>query len=148
MQKQCEEWVSFSVFKARTLVAGICAKVGDEYDFKHPRVDIPIGLGLEGEVGVSGDIALTKLLQDCKLMVSAQFILIAGEAIKADIDADPCKGWDDEAWKIWASKFLEATTWDNVQKKTKVASKEAHDKMVKLWPDLFVNKGKTTTLEP
>lgn len=80
-------------------------------------------------------------------MVSAQFILIAGEVIKADIDADSFKGWNDESWRTWAMRFLEATSWDNLQETTKTASKGAYYKMKGLWPDLFINENNTASTE-
>lgn len=151
MGKQCEEWVNFSVFKARMLAAGICAKDGD--DFKAPGRDIPIGLGLETSSGkaAGGDGHENRdgnLLRDCKLMVSAQYILIAGETIKANINQNPYQGWDGQSWKKWATRFLEATTSSNLQETTKMAAKDAHDMMVRLWPDLFMNEAKHPGSEP
>ncbi|CAN8101120.1 unnamed protein product [Discula destructiva] len=146
LSKQCEEWLSLSAFKARTLNAGICAEADE--DFKAPRIDIPMGLELKSDSGKIADTSDAKLLRDCKLMVSAQYILIGGGKIKGNIEACRYKGtWDDGSWKAWTWRFLEAASWDDVQETTKVASKDAHNKMVELWPELFSNEGKHAPME-
>lgn len=130
---RCDEWLNFSVFKARTLAA----RLGDHFDdsFKAPDVDIDIGL----ELGDREKNNPNEVLRNCRLMVAAQYILVAGDAIRVHYgDPEESKGgWKRDTWTSWAEGFREASNWDNVQESTRLAAAKAHDKMVALWPDLF-----------
>lgn len=72
-------------------------------------------------------------------MVSAQYILIAGEAIKSQFNdlEDSEEGWNKARWRRWAEQFQGASSWERVEARTKEAAQQAHDKMIALWPELF-----------
>lgn len=72
-------------------------------------------------------------------MVAAQYILIAGEAIKTQFaeQETPGEGWDQARWRLWAERFREASDWEGIETKTKHAADQAYKKMVALWPELF-----------
>lgn len=72
-------------------------------------------------------------------MVAAQYILIAGEAIKSQFNdpEDSEEGWNKACWRLWAEQFQGASSWDRVEAQTKEAAQQAHYQMVALWPELF-----------
>lgn len=132
LREMCDEWVNFSAFKARTLAAGICAHY-PEWSFKAPMKDIHIGMGLREDS--SGD----DVYVDCMLMVAAQHILIAGEALRSQFTEEGAsdEGRNPARWRQWTERFREASSWNHVEQRTKVAAGQAHEKMIALWPELF-----------
>ncbi|KAJ4421330.1 hypothetical protein N0V82_003841 [Gnomoniopsis sp. IMI 355080] len=141
-RQMCDEWLNFSAFKARTLVAGICAHY-PEWSFKAPLKDINIGLGLRDDV-LGGDV-----FTDCMLMVAAQHILIAGEAIRSQFTEDKGygKGLDQTRWKLWAERFHEGSKSEGYKPDTRLAAGKAHEKMMALWPEIFPNPDLPVTIE-
>lgn len=138
----CDKWLNFSAFKARTLAAGICAHYPG-WSFKAPAKDIHIGLGLRDDIS-GGDI-----FTDCMLMVAAQHILIAGEAIRSQFteEKDSSEGWHQSLWKQWAEGFQRAASFEGVTLETRSAAGKAHERMIALWPEVFPDTGAQVTTE-
>lgn len=64
-------------------------------------------------------------------MVAAQYILLAGEALKSCFIS-----WGRPDYhKPWIEGFRMATTWEGPKEATKVAVKQAYEKAVALWPE-------------
>jgi Protein of unknown function (DUF3632) len=66
-QELCDQWVNFSCFLARCIQAGLNGNY--ENPCKHPCIDIPEALEQDLPPGPK---------RDCKVMVAAQYILVAG----------------------------------------------------------------------
>ena len=120
--------MNFSSFVARCTEARI-----DEHfpDFiKYARLDVPEGLEKEMSPG---------LKRDTRVMVAAQYILLAGHVIDEELVQKPTKkrkSYGLEKWKLWAGKLQELAR-EELASEVKDAVVEARQKMVSLHPELF-----------
>ena len=122
--------MNFSSFLARCLDSGLL----DRYPnwTKYPICDIPKGLEIDLLPGPK---------RDCKILVSAQYITLAGTAVYADDVAAleegsgaKKRGWD--VWKLWAEKLGQISTNQDERPEVKEAASKALAKMISLSPDL------------
>lgn len=125
-----DEWVNFSSFLARCLDSGLLDRYPNRT--KYPSFDIPKGLETDLLPGPK---------RDCKILVSAQYITLAGTAIYADDvvaleggSEAKKRGW--EMWKLWAEKLRQVSTNDEERPEVKEAASKALTKMISLSPDL------------
>ena len=104
----------------------------DRYEnrFKYASIDISQGLDEEMPHGTE---------RDCKVMVAAQWILLAGRSLANDCFKQPGKGSVGvDQWRRWAEKLEEISkeknNKDDNQAKTRLAStaEEAHKYMMTL----------------
>lgn len=119
----CDQWVNFSSFLAHCIGAGL----NDNYPdgCKHPIIDIPHGLEQDQPPG---------LKRDCRVMVAAQYILLAGRKL-----ADESFKWPDGAdkWRRWAGKLEEISKEEGDNTSLASAAREVHQYMVSLRPEIF-----------
>lgn len=99
---------------------------------KYPSFDIPKGLETNLVPGHK---------RDCKILVSARYISLAGTALYADDVAAleegseaKKKGW--ETWKVWAEKLRQVSTHEEERPEVKEAASKALTKMISLSPEL------------
>ncbi len=129
--------MNFSAFLARCIESGL----DDHYEnrCKYPGYDIPEGLEKYLQPGYK---------KDCRVMVAAQYILLAGRAIFEAFVKKPTKGsnsekWGLEKWKLWASKFKEIAReydreYEGEDKRALAAiTTKAYEEMVSFYPELF-----------
>lgn len=125
----CEEWVNLSSFFARWIQAGFSHD--DEDRFKYPGLDIPEGLAQDLPLGPK---------RDCKVMVAAQYILLAGRAIEHyyfDTVEGARGGLGPQRWKQWAERFANISSDEENKRDLREAAKGAHDFMVSVHPELW-----------
>ena len=130
MKRKCDEWINVSAFFARN---GIDQKY--EPSCKYPSFDIPEGLE---------EIIPNQTVRDCKVMVAAQYILIAGPGIYEDFIIRP-KGsrtgqWGLDKWPLWACKFKEVAEKGDLSSDVQAAALEARAVMISLHPDPFATE--------
>jgi hypothetical protein len=125
----CDEWVNFSAFIARCVQAGLLDRFSDGIS-KYPSWDVPDGL----EKGLQPGI-----LRDCRVMVSAQYIILAGRRLFEEFlskSASPTEKseWWQEKWQLWPGKFEALSDGYEKDGKTEMAAmiREAHDLMLSL----------------
>lgn len=119
--------MKISSFLARCTEAGLYDNFSDRC--KYASIDIPQGLGQVLPRGVRGD---------CKVMVAAQYILLAGRTLADDCFNKPVKGLGPEEWKGWAEKFKEISMQeDGNNTDLALATEEAHKYMVSLHPEII-----------
>ena len=125
--------MNFSAFLARCIESGL----DDHYEnrCKYPGNDIPEGLEKRLQPGYK---------KDCRVMVAAQYILLAGRAVFEDFVQKPTKGsdaekWGVDKWKLWANKFKEIAREYEGEDEPALASttKMAYEEMVSFYPELF-----------
>lgn len=97
-EKRCAGWANFSSFVARCTAQGFY----DSYEdwSKYPGVDIPLGLGLDGELPPGR-------LGSCRLMVAAQWILHCGAKVRADMAQADQPRWNLDRWNGWVARLRE-----------------------------------------
>lgn len=144
-QKLCEAWVNQQAFTARCTAAGI-----DYEPFcKHPSWEIPNGLDKDYSSPVE---------RNCKVMVAAQYILLAGRAIyESLVNQEPLtekdeasSNWTLKRWPLWATKLREVEERGDCDLRVIVAVTEARKRMVTLCPEIAPEsavKEKTTNTE-
>jgi hypothetical protein len=120
-EKRCEEWMNLTSFIARCIKARVIDddKILDVDEY--PSRDIPEGLETEFYPGIT---------RDSKVMVAAQYILIAGDFIGG-------KSWGIDRWQLWARK-LEELAGKELASEVKTAVIEARKKLIFLHPELFL----------
>ncbi|KAK7424333.1 hypothetical protein QQX98_000601 [Neonectria punicea] len=126
-------WLSRSALIAKLFKGGLLDSDGPPWiwhDFK---------TAFEAET--HGEVA-TNVGRQAQVLAPANCILIAGDAVAKEAKS-PSRKWQTEVtpakWKLWASKLEEVAnavgedaTWG-----LKAKAQEAHDKMVKLYPEAF-----------
>jgi len=122
----CDEWVNFSCFLARCIEAGLNDGYGNRC--KYPSIDISQGLEQDLPRG---------LKRDCKLMVAAQYILLAGRTLADDCFNKPVSGFGPEQWRRWAEKLGEVSRQEGGNTYLASAAEEARRYMVSLHPEIF-----------
>jgi len=124
----CDEWLNFSSFLARWIQAGL----SDDYEdcFKYPGLDIPEGLEQDLLLGPK---------RDCKVMVAAQYILLAGRAIESYCfdTAAAASGFGPQRWKRWAERFANISSDEENKGDLREAADRAHNFMVSVHPELY-----------
>lgn len=126
-QELCDEWVKLSSFFARCIEAGLY----DNYPnrCKSASIDIPQGLSQDLPSGVK---------RDWKVMVAAQYILLAGCTLADDCFNKPVKGFGPEEWKCWAERFKEILMQeDGNNTDLALATEEVRKYMVSLHPEII-----------
>lgn len=117
-EEVCDTWVNFSSFLARVTEAGL---IGDCYNYA--RFDISQGLDEDLPHG---------LMRDSKVMVAAQYILLAGKTL-----ANEC--FDKDQWRRRAEKLKEISKEEGGSNTVLAsATEEAHNYMVSLHPEIFL----------
>jgi hypothetical protein len=121
--------VNFSAFTARCIQADILARF-EGRGSKYPSYDISDGL--EEELQPGG-------LRDCRVMVSAQYIILAGRFLHENHVSKPAHSskrvdWWQEKWQVWLGKFEALSDGYEKDGKTEMAAmtREAHDLMLAL----------------
>lgn len=132
-KEQCDEWVNFSSFLARC----IQARVDDQIlpISKYPRINIADGLDVHMQPGIK---------RDSRVMIAAQYILLAGPALDEGLIQDP-KAYATGVvqWQSWARRFKELAEME-LASEVKAAVIEARKKLISLRPELFsVSEGGT-----
>ncbi|RYP92120.1 hypothetical protein DL770_001781 [Monosporascus sp. CRB-9-2] len=130
-RRRCCEWVNHQAFTARCTEAGIDA----EPLCKHPSFEIPNGLEEEYSLQVE---------RDCKVMVAAQYILLAGRAIHEEFITRPLSmgeeeeaKWGLEKWLLWAERLKAIEEKSDCDPKVIAAVVEARKRLIALQPDVF-----------
>lgn len=125
-EELCDQWVNLSSFLARCLEAG----VDDRFDnrWKYPIIDIPNGLERDLPPGPE---------RDCKVMVAAQYILLAGRTLADECSRKPGKGLGPDQWRRWAEKLGEISRQDGDDTRLGSATDKARRYMISLLPELF-----------
>ena len=117
-EEVCDTWVNFSSFLARVTEAGL---IGDCYNYA--RFDISQGLDEDLPQG---------LMRDSKVMVAAQYILLAGKTL-----AKEC--FDKDQWRRRAEKLKEISKEEDGSNTVLAsATEESHKYMVSLHPEIFL----------
>lgn len=103
-----------------------CTKAGIDYEpfCKHPSYEIPNGLEKDYSLPVE---------RNCKIMVAAQYILLAGREVhRSLINQEPATEnnetsttWTLEKWPLWALKFKEIEEKRDCEPKVLAAVAEA-----------------------
>jgi len=102
--------------------------------------DLEDGLG-QPSIGRDGD-RKEIIGWQCQAAVAAQYMLIAGHVIVEEIKF-PTQKWvaprTPETWKAWTAALekIAGTSSEDAQWDLKSKARLAHDKMIRLWPDLF-----------
>lgn len=122
-----------SAFFARLIAHGIDQKY--EPRCKYPRFDVCEDL--------EEDIP-NKTVRGCKVMVAAQYILIAGSGIYEEYIAKQVRGSEKEQrgldqWRLWADKFKEVAETGGLKPDVQTAALKAREVIVSLHPELFLN---------
>lgn len=117
--------MNYSSFIARCIEAGL--DKDDENCFKYPRDDITIGL--EHEMP-------PRLARDCKVMVAAQYILLAGRALAQEFMDPSYKNYGIARWRRRAEKLREISKEDG-NPRLAYAAKEARRHMISLHPGFY-----------
>lgn len=114
--------MNFSGFLARCIQAGLNNNYPD--GLRYPSIDIREGLAQDLPSGPR---------RDCKVMVAAQYILLAGRMIAEDCLKKPVKGFGLDEWRHWAER-LEAISRqeEGVNPGLASATTEAHQFMLSL----------------
>ncbi|KAH6885440.1 hypothetical protein B0T10DRAFT_608606 [Thelonectria olida] len=132
----CKSWINTSALMAKLFRGGMLDADGPRWIFGDLKDAF--------EKRTKGDIA-TNVGRQAQVLVTVNHILIAGETLVKEVKA-PSKKWfcdlSAEKWKFWASKFQEAAdaVGENTRWGLKSRAQEAHDKMVKLYPEAFEEK--------
>lgn len=124
-QEVCDEWVNFSSFLARCTEAGL----DDRYTnrCKYASIDIPNGLEDDLPHGPK---------RDSRVMVAAQYILLAGRTLADDCFNKPIKGFGPEQWRCWVGKLKEISMQEGNNTSLALALEEARKYMVSLHPEI------------
>ena len=129
-EEQCKEWVNFSSFVARCTEARIDDHIPDFT--KYPWIDIEEGLEKDFLPGPK---------RDSRVMVAAQYILLAGHVISEEFVQKPRregKFHGVEKWQLWAGKLKElAETQTELAPDVRDAVVESRKKLISLHPELF-----------
>jgi Protein of unknown function (DUF3632) len=130
--RQCNEWVNFSSFLARCIASGINDSYKDGYELL--KININEALEKDHPPGI---------YRDCWIMVAAQYILLAGEAIYKQMISSAVKGSDSERrgldkWRLWANMFGKRADEEDSKSEANSAAFAAYQKMVSLHPELFL----------
>ncbi|RYP66230.1 hypothetical protein DL769_006074 [Monosporascus sp. CRB-8-3] len=134
-QQRCNEWVNHQAFTARCTEAGI-----DTEPFcKHPGYEIVNGL--EKEYSLQAE-------RNCKVMVAAQYILLAGRAVhetyvtrKLSTGREEAARWGLEKWLLWAERLKAIEEKGDCDPKVIAAVVEARKRLIALHPDPFHDSG-------
>jgi hypothetical protein len=124
----CDEWLNLSSFLARWIQAGLSD--GYEDRFKYPDLDISEGL----EKGLPPGPK-----RDCKAIVAAQYILLAGRAIESYCfgTVAAANGLGPRRWKLWAEGFANISSDEENNSDLREAAEKAHNFMVSVHPELL-----------
>lgn len=117
--------MNFSCYLARCIQAGLI----DSYQnrCKHPSIDIPQGL----EQNLP-----PRPKRDCKVMVAAQYILLAGGKIAEDCFTKPVRGFGPDEWRRWAERLGERSRQEESGNPGLASAVEkAHKYMVSVYPE-------------
>jgi len=123
----CEQCVNFSSFLASCKGSGLATQY--EYPCVHAGDDI--------EDGLEKDIP-HELVRDCKIMVAAQYILLAGTVFSEELFGQgarsSAKEWGLKKWPIWSRRLKEIALEYEERGNTELAAmtRKAHEKMVSL----------------
>lgn len=121
-QKNCNEWVNFSCFLARFLEAGLMGNGPDRC--KYSSIDIRAGLDDDLPPGP---------IRDCKLMVAAQHILLAGRVLAGECFNQSLKSFSPDKWRQWAGRLEEISKQERGKNESLAsAAKNAHEYMMSL----------------
>jgi Protein of unknown function (DUF3632) len=118
-QELCDQWVNLSSYLARCLQAGL----NEDYysGFKYASIDIPEGLDEKLPAGSR---------RDSKVMVAAQYILLAGEKIAGVCLEKPVKNLGLDEWNRWAERLGEISKEESNNSELASAVEEAHKYMI------------------
>jgi Protein of unknown function (DUF3632) len=111
--------VNFSSFLAQCLQAGLNDNYANRY--KHASIDIREGLEQKLPPGPR---------RDCKVMVAAQYILLAGGKIAEECVMKPGKGFGLDEWRRWAGRLGEISKQESGNTSLASAVEEAHKYML------------------
>ncbi|RYO93193.1 hypothetical protein DL764_008020 [Monosporascus ibericus] len=132
-RQRCYEWVNHQAFTARCTEAGI----DTEPLCKHPTYEIANGLEKEYSLQVE---------RDCKVMVAAQYILLAGRALHQRYIARHLSTGKEEAarqglekWGLWAERLKAIEEKGDCDPKVIAAAVEARRRLIALQPDVFLD---------
>ncbi|ROW11478.1 hypothetical protein VMCG_01147 [Cytospora schulzeri] len=114
-ERRCDSWVNFSSFLARCTAQGFYDD--DSSLYKDASVDIPLGLGLEGESSPGK-------LGSCRLMVSLQWILHCGDKIRDNMIQSDKPKWNMGKWDQWVAKLKEIEEGGIEDAKVKAAAEK------------------------
>lgn len=125
-REKCDQWVNLSSFFARCIQASILHCLSNRWYY--PSIDIPAGLEKEDVIGVK---------RTCRIMVAAQYLLLATRPIHEDLSKVITEGWGLEKWQLWAKRLKEIADKDGIDPEVISAVKEAREKMISYDPTLF-----------
>ncbi|RYP12531.1 hypothetical protein DL765_007267 [Monosporascus sp. GIB2] len=132
-RQRCIEWVNHQAFTARCIEAGIDTGVL----CKHPSHEIVNGLEKEYPLRVE---------RDCKVMVAAQYILLAGRALhetfitrELSMGGEEAARWCLEKWPLWAERLKAIEEKGDCDPKVIAAVVEARRRLIALHPDVFLD---------
>lgn len=147
LKKECDEWINFTTLLARCIEAGVIA----EYEFRWELCCMDINKALERDLPHG-------IRRDCLLMGAAQYVLLAGRTLSVDCYKDPfeeMEGWfaggyveGPVRWRRWADRFKEISREENGNPRIASVTKQAHEHMVSLHPELFGDDDDVAIEEP
>ena len=120
--------MNYSSFLARCIEAG----VDDSYEnrCKYPSIDIPQGLEQDLPPGPK---------RDCKVIVAAQYILLAGRTLADDCFKKPGRCLGPDQWRRWAELLGEILRQEGGNACLASVTGEARNHMVSLHPETFID---------
>ena len=132
LEQRCNDWINLSSFYARLSANGVMDRFSDPY--RYASYDIRKGLE---QTNINLDLS-NDVRRNCKLLVSANWILIAGDVLYGYYleESKRSKNWGVDKWPIWKEKLREITSRMDCSSEVRAAASEALSTMIEVQKDV------------